>query len=104
MTYRVHIQPSAEADLENAYQWIARDAPLAAARWYKGLVEALDTLHVFPERCPLAPEDRAFPETIRQLLYGRRRQRYRILFTIEADRVEILHIRHGSRQHLDGEG
>ena len=30
MTYRVHIQSSAEADLEDAYRWIAEDAPLAA--------------------------------------------------------------------------
>ena len=98
MTYRVHIQPSAEADLEDAYRWIAEDAPLAAARWYKGLVEAMQTLRSFPERCPVAPEDRAFPETIRQLLYGRRQQRYRILFTVQDDRVEILHIRHGARK------
>ena len=44
MTYRVHIQPSAEADLEDAYRWIAEDAPLAAARWYKGLIETINTL------------------------------------------------------------
>ena len=98
MTYRVHIQPSAEADLEDAYRWIAEDAPLAAARWYKGLVEAIQTLGSFPERCPVAPEDSAFPETIRQLLYGRRQHRYRILFTVQDDRVEILHIRHGARK------
>lgn len=60
MTYRVHIQPSAEAELEDAYRWIAEDSPLAAARWYKGLVEAVGTLRSFPERCPPAPEDGAF--------------------------------------------
>ena len=98
MTYRVYIQPSAEADLEDAYRWIAEDAPLAAARWYKGLVEAMQTLRSFPERCPVAPEDRAFPKTIRQLLYGRRQHRFRILFTVQDGRVEILHIRHGARK------
>jgi plasmid stabilization system protein ParE len=72
MTYRVIIEPPAEAELEEAYQWIARAAPQAAARWYNGLVEAIDSLESLPERCPLAPENDAFDEDIRQLLYGKR--------------------------------
>ena len=100
MTYRVHIQPSAEVELDDAYRWIAENSPLAAARWYQGLIAAMGTLRSFPERCPLAPENGAFSRTIRQLVYGRRRHRYRILFTVRADRVEILHIRHGARQRL----
>ncbi len=102
MTYCVIIEPPAEAELEEAYQWIARDAPQAAARWYNGLVEAIDSLKSLPERCPLAPENDAFDEDIRQLLYGKRRYKYRILFTIVGQRVHVLHIRHGARQYLEG--
>jgi hypothetical protein len=37
---------------------------------------------------------------VRQLLYGRNPHVYRILFTIEAETVKILHIRHGRRRPL----
>ncbi len=102
MTYRVVIEPPAEAELEEAYRWIAREAPQAAARWYNGLVEAINSLASLPERCPLAPETDAFDEDIRQLLYGKRRYKYRILFTIVGRRVHVLHIRHGARRYLEG--
>jgi hypothetical protein len=35
---------------------------------------------------------------VRQLLYGRRPHTYRILFTIEGDVVQVLHIRHARRR------
>lgn len=44
-----------------------------------------------------------FPQEVRQLLYGKGRQTYRILFTIKSDAVSILHIRHAARQHLGPE-
>lgn len=64
------------------------------------LREAVASLAHAPQRCPLAPENAAFPFEVRQLLYGRRRDRYRVLFTIHGDTVFILHIRHGRRQPL----
>ena len=45
-------------------------------------------------------ESHALAEDIRQLLYARRRSRYRILFRIRGDTVEIVHVRHGARQPL----
>jgi hypothetical protein len=36
---------------------------------------------------------------VRQLLFGRKPHRYRVLFTVDDDTVIILHIRHG-RRHL----
>jgi plasmid stabilization system protein ParE len=60
-----------------------------------------------PKRCPLAREDRYFSQEIRQLIYGKGRNSYRILFTIiennEVATVRILHIRHAAQQTL-GEG
>ena len=55
-----------------------------------------------PERWPLAPESDAFPrrQQIRQLLYGKRRNVYRVLYTIHADRVSVLHVRHAARDFL----
>jgi len=56
-----------------------------------------------PKRCPLAPENEYYPEEIRQLLYGRRQGRYRILFTIEQRTVTILHVRHGAQRYIHEE-
>ena len=105
MKYEVLIMPTAEAELEAAYLWIAERAPEAAARWYNGLLDALLKLETLPERCPIAPESDAFKEEIRQLLYGKRQHMYRILFHGEGHSVRILHVRHGAREYLKpGEG
>ena len=62
---------------------------------------SLSSLGTQPRRCPLAPEADAFGEEIRQLLYGRRGGRYRILFRVEGDAVLVLYVRHGARRTLD---
>ena len=92
---KVEITALAEADLEEIYLRIREDSPGRAADWRKGLVRAAETLDLFPERCPLAPENGPELE-IRQLIYGV----YRILFTVAKDTVFVLHIRHGARQPL----
>jgi plasmid stabilization system protein ParE len=69
-------------------------------RWFVALQDAIASLAESPQRCPLAPENAAFPFEVRHLLYGRRPNVYRILFTIEDQTVYILHIRHGRRQPL----
>ena len=100
MKYRVVIQPPAREDIEAAYVGRAEQSPAAAARWYNGLVEAVGSLADMPRRCVLAPENDAFAVEIRQLFYGRRAGRYRILFTIHGREVHILHVRHGARRRL----
>lgn len=99
--FRVIIQPPASAEMEKAFLWIAERNPEAAAKWFNGLQEAILGLAIFPDRCPLAPENDAFKEEIRQLIYGRREGRYQIYFTIRADSVHVLHVRHGARDDLE---
>jgi len=57
-----------------------------------------------PKRCPIARENEYFTNEIRQLLYGKGRNLYRILFTIvegeNISTVRILHIRHAAQQTL----
>lgn len=101
--YRLIIQPPALEDLDAAYQWIHQQAPQAAARWFNGFVEALNSLTEFPDRCGLAPENDAVEPEIRQLLYGRRSGVYRALFTITGPEVRVLHIRHAARTTLSKE-
>ena len=103
MIYRVIIQPNAEAELDAAYLYRYQRTPQEAARWFAGCVEAINSLAQFPERCPFAPENGHFPEEIRQLLYGVRRDVFRILFTIQSDTVHVLHIRHGAQRYLHQE-
>jgi len=100
MAFRVEMSPEALAEIEQAFLWLHDEAPNAARRWYNGLIDALHSLADQPRRCPLAPEDNAFDDEIRQLLYGRRHNRFRILFTVHGKTVRILHVRHGARRYL----
>jgi plasmid stabilization system protein ParE len=99
MKYRVLIQPTAKGELRKAYRWLHEESPAVAARWLDNLLKKTQTLETHPERCPLAPENDFFEETIRQLLYGKKHGVYRILFTVRGDTVDILHIRHAAMQH-----
>ena len=100
MNYDVIIQPPAAADIDEAYQWIAKSAPASAVKWLNGLEDAIHSLENLPQRCSLAEESRAFDVEIRQLVYGKRVGAYRVLFTIANDAVHILHVRHGRRRRL----
>ncbi len=98
--YRLIIQPPALDDLDEAYLWIKQQSSEAAARWFNGFVDALNSLTISPERCGLAPENDTVEPEIRQLLYGRRSGVYRALFMVTHNEVRILHIRHAARQTL----
>jgi plasmid stabilization system protein ParE len=98
--YYVHILPSAERDIEEAYCWLAERDVTAAIRWYNRLLDVIATLESFPERCPLAPEKTFLAAEIREIFHGRRHYKYRVLFRIKADQVQILHVRHGARLSL----
>jgi plasmid stabilization system protein ParE len=80
MTYRVIILPSAESDIAEAVGWIAEHSPVAAARWLEGIRRVIDTLSEMPSRRPLGETALTATSSWRQLFYGRRRNRYRILF------------------------
>lgn len=82
-----------------AYQWIANEAPDSAQQWLMGLRDAISSLESFPERCPIAQENDLFDEEIRAHLY-RTSSVYRILFTIQQDKVVVLWVRHDARDAL----
>src|SRR3990172_12325491 len=65
MKYGVLVQPSAKAEMREAYRWYYNQSPAAARRWLDKLLKTIDTLRTQPERCALAPENDAFEETIR---------------------------------------
>jgi len=100
MKYRIEISAEAKAEVRESYLWIFRDSPASAARWRKGILDAIRTLSELPQRCEIAPESRSFHQEIRQLLYGKRPGVYRILFTVEHKVIYVLHVRHGARRFL----
>ena len=100
MGYRVLIDPKAVAEIEEAYVWLAQQAPRAALRWFNGLYEAIESLRDFPRRCALAPETRSVDREVRQLLFGRRGGVYRVLFSISGQTVQVLRVRHSARAVL----
>jgi plasmid stabilization system protein ParE len=102
MTYRVIIEPSAEWGIRDVVRWIREhQSPAAAAKWYNALEKKVETLKTHPRRCPLAAESDKFPEEIRELLHGRRRQKYRVLFAIREDAVHVIYVRHGAQDEIE---
>lgn len=51
--FRVVIQPSASAEIEEAFLWIAEHNSATAVKWFTGLQEAVQGPETFPERCSL---------------------------------------------------
>ena len=93
MSFRVLYQPEAASDLERAINWSFRVYPDSAHRWCKELLNAIESLSSDPCRHPLAREDHHFEEEIRQLLFGKGKAVYSVLFTVIGNDVRILHIR-----------
>jgi toxin ParE1/3/4 len=103
MDFRVELSDQAKRDIAVTYEWFcSQQAGDAGERWFVALRTAIASLANLPSRCPLAPENQESPVEVRQLLYGRRPHIYRILFAIESDTVQILHIRHGRRRPSRG--
>ncbi|MBE9005948.1 type II toxin-antitoxin system RelE/ParE family toxin [Fortiea sp. LEGE XX443] len=105
MKYRIEISSVAESEADSAFLRLSQlTSSSQASQWYAGLLQAIDSLSQMPKRCPVARENEYFSQEIRQLLYGRGRNSYRILFTIlegtEVSTVGILHIRHTAQQIL----
>jgi len=94
-------------DAENAYIWLKSDSEEYANTWFAELIAATHSLAKFPNRCPIAPESRSFLIEIRQLLHGKGRQQYLIIFGVSVDEetgediVKIYRIRNASQSYLN---
>ncbi len=78
-------------DIESISTYISRDYPEKASEIVKGIVDKIEQLRQFPNL------GRKFPdrddEKIREIIF----KKYRIVYEINEDIVEILVIAHGSR-------
>jgi plasmid stabilization system protein ParE len=100
--YIVVFEASAQADVQQAYDWGCRVwGKGQAQKWVRNLRAATrNHLAVIPAGFPLAPENDEFQEEIRQMVVGR----YRVLFTIRGRKVHVLHVRGAYVGRRDAEG
>lgn len=90
MTFQVEITSIAQAQIEQAYRWYREHNPEFADFWFRGLMNAIAILQQQPRRFALAVEHEIFPSEVRQLLYGKSKNIYRVLFTIREQTVYIF--------------
>jgi plasmid stabilization system protein ParE len=101
VNYRVRLSEKAERDIEGVLRWfVTNDAERAAATWLAGLLAKIDTLRNMPNRCAVASESAELDVELRELLFGNRNNKYRILFAVEGSDVHVLHIRRGTRDFV----
>ena len=98
MEFRVDVTPRAQQDLDRIYDWVVSSAPIAGQRWFERFENSILRLSNFPKRCPVETKLSSRRQTIRKLVFGTTRHKYRVYFTIRAEVVMVLHIRHGSRK------
>ncbi|MBX3179566.1 MAG: type II toxin-antitoxin system RelE/ParE family toxin [Candidatus Hydrogenedentes bacterium] len=101
MEFRVSISPTALADIEALLLGKAERSLEFAAIWLLDLEVATKALSELPLRCGLAYEARAFNIQVRQFIYGKGRDTYRVLFTVEGDEVRVHHVRHTRQKPLE---
>jgi plasmid stabilization system protein ParE len=95
------IAESAGKDIDEAYLWFYEQSPSSADKWFRGLCRAIFSLGKMPARCPVAPESRDIDREVRQLLYGKKRQMYRILYEIrEGVGVGLALAARAQRRHV----
>lgn len=106
MAYRVELTPRATADADGAALYIRQYSPKAASRWFDGLMRAVLSLEEMPQRCARAPEAEILGVDLRQLLYGKLRSVYRIVFRVYEEPepvVRVVAIRHGARDRMSAD-
>ncbi|HLP90340.1 MAG TPA: type II toxin-antitoxin system RelE/ParE family toxin [Nostocaceae cyanobacterium] len=100
MAFQVRITKTADTQIESVYLWLRDYNPAYADQWFRGLMNAIASLQEKPRRCALALEHEVFSGEVSQLLYGKSKNIYRILFAIRDDTVYVLYVRHSSQALL----
>lgn len=96
------IAAEAQRDIREAALWIAADDPAAAVKFIKAIDEAIFGLADFPGQLSLSPETKLglTDEPVSQLLFGKSRTKYRILFTLQKTGFTVIRVLHGARRYL----
>lgn len=97
MEYRVVLTERFARHLQEMGDYIAADNPSRAVTWLEEVEAKVMKLDYFPESHPYARENDGHDAELRQLVFGRGRYKYRVIFTVRKDEVVVLDIRHASR-------
>jgi hypothetical protein len=105
MNYRVDISIPALQDAETGFLWIRQFSRDSAKMWYEGLLEAVFSLEENPQRCSIAKESEFIERELRQLIYGKKTQMYKIYFEIKEEEkvVRVYRIWHTSKESMGKE-
>ena len=89
--FNVIFHREAVADINDSFEWgVGFWGREHAIKWARKLYAICrERLSKFPQSCPVAPETEDVGTEIRQLVIDR----YRVLFMIENNTVEIIHVR-----------
>ena len=103
MSFNVIFLPKADADVLDHAAWYAARDPAGAAQWRIGMFTAVVTnLEADPHRYPEADEAADLGIDLRELVHGRGRRVYRVLFTVDdpTQTVHIHRVRHAAQDRL----
>ena len=89
--------PLAEAQVAEAFAYVAAERPAAALKWFERVVATTDSLSALPDQGRRVPE--ADRQSVREVLV----EPYRVVYRRDDDVVVILTVQH-ERRDLDVDG
>ena len=105
MAFEVVFLRRAQRDIEAGVVYRARYSAAVASRWRTALVtNATGALEDDPYRYPVADEATDLGMDLRELSFGRGRNVYRVLFTIDGETVNVHRVRHAAQDRLTDGG
>jgi len=95
------VLPKAKQDIRHNVDWLQRKySDQTASRWQSAVTRTMRTLKNNPSRFAFASEANDLSVPLRELIHGKRRIVYRILFTITNNTVYIHRIRNAAQDRL----
>ena len=93
--FNVDVLPIAREDIAEIYHYIALDNPNAALRVTDEIIDKIDTLNEFPERCPIVPDNVLSRQGYRMLIIDP----YIAFFKVFKSEVLVYRVLHGKRDY-----
>jgi len=85
------VTETAYLDLEDIENYIAQDSPVIARRFIAKIFDKIEQLYDYPESGKPVPEIK--DQSVKELLLNK----YRIIYQLQQDTVNILRVVHGAR-------
>lgn len=94
MKYHIELTPEAKRGVEQTFRWIANRSPDGAQRWYERFWQVVAIIVENPLGFGRADEGLGLGIDIRQTFFKTRRgRRYRIVFRVCEDQIQLLAVR-----------